>query len=102
MFKLYDTYGFPVDLTGDIARERDLGLDMAGYEAAMAEQRTRSQEGGSFKVNYNDILKLDGHTEFTGYDSTHGEGTVTALLKAGEEVDSLAADEEQLWLFVDR
>jgi alanyl-tRNA synthetase len=94
VFKLYDTYGFPVDLTGDIARERGLGLDMAGYEAAMAEQRTRSQEGGSFKVDYNDILKLDGHTEFTGYDSTHGEGTVTALLRAGEEVDSLAADEE--------
>jgi alanyl-tRNA synthetase len=94
VFKLYDTYGFPVDLTGDIARERDLGLDMAGYEAAMAEQRTRSQEGGSFKVDYNDILTLTGHTEFTGYDSPHGEGTVTALLRDGEEVDKLGTDEE--------
>jgi alanyl-tRNA synthetase len=94
VFKLYDTYGFPVDLTNDIARERELTLDMSGYEAAMAEQRTRSQEGGSFKVDYNDVLKLDGHTEFTGYDSLHGEGTVTALLKNGEEVASLGQDEE--------
>jgi alanyl-tRNA synthetase len=93
VFKLYDTYGFPVDLTNDIARERELRLDMAGYDAAMAEQRSRSQEGGSFKVDYNDILKLDGHTEFTGYDGVHGEGTVTALLKGGEEVDTLDAED---------
>ena len=93
VFKLYDTYGFPVDLTNDIARERELRLDIAGYDAAMAEQRTRSQEGGSFKVDYNDILKLDGHTEFTGYDSLHGEGTVTALLKDGQQVESLGTDE---------
>ncbi|QFU76655.1 alanine--tRNA ligase [Halioglobus maricola] len=94
VFKLYDTYGFPVDLTNDIARERDLGLDIAGYEAAMAAQRARSQEGGSFKVDYNDVLKLDGSTEFTGYDSTQGEGTVTALLNNGVEVDNLGSDEE--------
>jgi alanyl-tRNA synthetase len=93
VFKLYDTYGFPVDLTNDIARERELRLDMAGYDAAMAEQRTRSQEGGSFKVDYNDILTLDGHTEFTGYGSLHGQGTVTALLRDGEQVESLNADE---------
>ena len=93
VFKLYDTYGFPTDLTNDIARERGLSLDMAGYEAAMAEQRSRSQEGGSFKVDYNDILKLAGHTEFTGYDSLSGQGTVTALLRNGEQVSSLAADE---------
>ncbi len=93
VFKLYDTYGFPVDLTGDIARERGLGLDMAGYESAMAEQRSRSQEGGSFKMDYNDVLKLDGHTEFTGYDSLHGEGTVTALLQEGAQVDSLETDQ---------
>jgi alanyl-tRNA synthetase len=94
VFKLYDTYGFPVDLTNDIARERELRLDMAGYEAAMAAQRSRSQEGGSFKVDYNNVLRLAGHTEFTGYDSTHGEGTVTALLRDGAEVERLAADEE--------
>jgi alanyl-tRNA synthetase len=93
VFKLYDTYGFPVDLTNDIARERELSLDLPGYEAAMAEQRSRSQESGSFKVDYNDILKLDGHTEFTGYDSLHGQGTVTALLRDGERVEQLGADE---------
>ncbi|TGD72145.1 alanine--tRNA ligase [Mangrovimicrobium sediminis] len=94
VFKLYDTYGFPVDLTNDIARERGLRLDLPGYEAAMAEQRARSQESGSFKVDYNAVLRLDGHTEFTGYDSLHGEGTVTALLRDGEPVDSLGTDEE--------
>lgn len=93
VFKLYDTYGFPTDLTNDIARERGLTLDIEGYEAAMAEQRSRSQEGGSFKVDYNDVLTLEGSTEFTGYDSLVGEGTVTALLRDGEEVQSLNADE---------
>ena len=93
VFKLYDTYGFPVDLTNDIARERDLRLDINGYDAAMAQQRTRSQEGGSFKVDYNDVLKLDGSTEFTGYENSQGEGLVTALLKDGEMVDALGTDE---------
>tara|TARA_R110001592_G_scaffold126337_1_gene337610 strand:+ start:44230 stop:46830 length:2601 start_codon:yes stop_codon:yes gene_type:complete len=93
VFKLYDTYGFPTDLTNDIARERDLSLDMAGYDAAMAAQRSRSQEGGSFKVDYSSVLTLDGSTEFTGYDSVSGEGTVTAILRDGERVASLAKDE---------
>jgi alanyl-tRNA synthetase len=93
VFKLYDTYGFPVDLTNDIARERELTLDLEGYEVAMAGQRTRSQEGGSFKVDYNDVLSLEGCTEFTGYDATAGEGIVTAILRDGEEVDGLSADE---------
>jgi alanyl-tRNA synthetase len=93
VFKLYDTYGFPVDLTNDIARERGLTLDLAGYEAAMAEQRSRSQDSGSFKVDYHDILKLDGHTEFTGYDGTKGEGTVTALLWDDQPVKELSADQ---------
>ncbi len=93
VFKLYDTYGFPVDLTGDIARERGLKLDMPGYEAAMAEQRSRSQEGGSFKVDYSNVLRLEGKTEFTGYDSVQGQGRVTALLKGGAEVERLETDE---------
>ncbi|MDZ7784611.1 MAG: alanine--tRNA ligase [Halioglobus sp.] len=93
VFKLYDTYGFPVDLTNDIARERDLTLDMAGYEAAMAEQRSRSQESGAFRVDYSGVLSLEGSTEFTGYDSLSGEGTVTAILRDGAEVDGLAMDE---------
>ncbi len=93
VFRLYDTYGFPVDLTNDIARERGLTLDRAGYEAAMAEQRSRSQESGAFRVDYNDVLSLEGSTEFTGYEGTSGEGTVVAILREGEEVDGLLADE---------
>jgi len=101
VFKLYDTYGFPVDLTNDIARERNLTLDIAGYEAAMAEQRLRSQESGSFKVDYNNVLKLEGSTEFTGYDSLSGEGLVTAILRDGAEVASLDTDESGV-LVLDR
>jgi alanyl-tRNA synthetase len=93
VFKLYDTYGFPIDLTNDIARERNLTLDLAGYDAAMAAQRARSQEGGSFKVDYHDVLKLEGSTEFTGYDGLAGEGIVTALLRDGVEVNALDTDE---------
>jgi alanyl-tRNA synthetase len=93
VFKLYDTYGFPTDLTNDIARERGLSLDMAGYDAAMAEQRSRSQEGGSFKVDYNDILQLEGSTQFTGYESLAGEGQITALLKDGKDVAELGTDQ---------
>lgn len=92
IFKLYDTYGFPVDLTGDIARERQLELDMAGYEEAMAEQRSRSQDSTSFKIDYNDAIKLDGHTEFTGYERLADEARVIALLRDGEPCDVLAAD----------
>jgi alanyl-tRNA synthetase len=94
VFKLYDTYGFPVDLTNDIARERGLTLDMAGYEAAMQVQRERSKEGGGFTVDYNATLKLEGETVFTGYESSTGSGTVTALLRGGEAVDSINAGDE--------
>jgi alanyl-tRNA synthetase len=68
VFRLYDTYGFPVDLTNDIARERGLTLDLAGYEAAMEAQRARSKEGGHFNVDYNATLRLEGETAFTGYE----------------------------------
>ena len=93
VFKLYDTYGFPIDLTNDIARERGLTLDMAGYDAAMAAQRSRSKAGGSFKVDYKDALHLDGSTRFVGYDTLSDNGKVIAILCEGEPVDSLAADE---------
>ena len=93
VFKLYDTYGFPTDLTNDIARERGLSLDMAGYEAAMAAQRSRSQEGGSFKIDYNDVLQLDGSTAFVGYDQLSDSGRVTAILRDGKQIESLGTDE---------
>ena len=94
VFRLYDTYGFPVDLTNDIAREHRLSLDMPGYDGAMAQQRRRSQEAGAFDVDYNDVLKLDRATEFTGYDALAGTATVTALLRDGAAVDSLRAGDE--------
>ena len=93
VFRLYDTYGFPTDLTNDIARERGLTLDMDGYEAAMTAQRERSKEGGSFRVDYNAALKLEGSTQFTGYDGVEGSGRVLAVLRDGEPVKSLVADE---------
>ncbi|MBT4855205.1 MAG: alanine--tRNA ligase, partial [Halieaceae bacterium] len=93
VFRLYDTYGFPVDLTNDIARERNLTLDVEGYDEAMAQQRKRSQESGSFKVDYNESVTIPGETQFTGYDSTEGSGTILALLAEGEMAQSLAAGE---------
>ena len=94
VFKLYDTYGFPVDLTNDIAREKNLTLDMDGYELAMAEQRKRSQDAGAFDVDYNEALELDGSTAFTGYDALADSGSVTALLKSGEAVESLTEGDQ--------
>ena len=94
IFTLYDTYGFPVDLTNDIARERGLSLDMPGYEKAMNAQRQRARAAGSFKVDYTQQLKLDGKTEFTGYDSTRGAGRVVSLMKDGVAVEAVSEGDE--------
>ncbi|MEH6617726.1 MAG: alanine--tRNA ligase, partial [Porticoccus sp.] len=94
VFTLYDTYGFPVDLTNDIARERGLSLDMPGYEEAMNAQRQRARAAGSFKVDYTQQLQLEGKTGFTGYESTCGAGTVVALVKGGEVVDTVSDGDE--------
>ncbi|MCP5171455.1 MAG: alanine--tRNA ligase [Porticoccaceae bacterium] len=93
VFTLYDTYGFPVDLTNDIARERGLTLDMAGYEAAMDAQRQRARAAGTFKVDYSQSVQLEGNTEFTGYQAVTGQCKVVALLKDGKSVDTLKAEE---------
>ena len=93
IFKLYDTYGFPVDLTNDIARERGLTLDLEGYEAAMAAQRQRSQDHAGFKVDYSQSLNVEGETEFLGYEMDQAEGTVVALLADGVMVDRLESDQ---------
>jgi len=90
VFKLYDTYGFPADLTADIARERELTIDQDGFDAAMQEQRTRAQQANSFGKDYNDVLKVEGKTKFIGYQSLTGSSTVTSLIKEGELVTSLA------------
>ena len=93
IFHLYDTYGFPVDLINDIARERDYSLDIEGYETAMAEQRKRSQESGSFKLDYNSVVVLDGKTIFVGYETKQSSGSVLAILKDGEKVESLSRND---------
>ncbi len=94
VFKLYDTYGFPDDLTGDIARERGLTLDMAGFEQAMKEQRERSQEAGKFDLDYNSLIKVEVDTRFTGYEGTQGSGCVIALFKGADKVASLNEGEQ--------
>ncbi|MGD8174371.1 alanine--tRNA ligase [Marinimicrobium sp. ARAG 43.8] len=94
VFTLYDTYGFPVDLTADIARERRLTLDMPGYEAAMEAQRARARAAGSFKVDYT-AAGLDlPTTEFLGYVHLSETGEVQALLKEGQPVDRLEEGDE--------
>ncbi len=90
VFKLYDTYGFPVDLTNDIARERELTLDLAGYEDAMAEQRLRSQSADSFALDYNKLSQWKGSTRFDGYEQLLGEGRVRALLLGDRPVEELS------------
>ncbi|EGG30387.1 Alanyl-tRNA synthetase [Aequoribacter fuscus] len=99
VFKLYDTYGFPVDLTNDIARERGLTLDMAGYDEAMAKQRARSQEGGKFVVDYSKTIALEGATEFLGYSDAKASGTVEVIIVDGEKVSTLAAGQQGVVVF---
>lgn len=96
VFKLYDTYGFPTDLTADIARERDLSIDEAGFEVEMAAQRQRARDAGKFAVDYNSIVKVDGETQFDGYDATQGQGQIVAIYKDGEQVDEVVEGDEAL------
>ncbi|WP_439897193.1 alanine--tRNA ligase [Photobacterium angustum] len=96
VFKLYDTYGFPADLTNDVARERGFTIDEDGFEAAMEEQRQRARDAGNFGVDYNDAIKVDAETEFCGYSATDGEGEIVALYRDGVAVDSVNAGEEAL------
>ena len=94
VFKLYDTYGFPTDLTADIARERGLTVDLVGFERAMAEQRARARAASKFAVEYGAGITLDEQTAFTGYESTTGRGRVVALLKGERRVDFITPGEE--------
>ena len=89
IFKLYDTYGFPVDLTADIARERQLSLDMSGFEAAMESQRERARAASTFTMADSGDLQIDGVTQFTGYECEEDRSQVTGLFLNGEQVDTL-------------
>ncbi len=94
VFKLYDTYGFPVDLTNDVARERGFSIDEAGFETAMEAQRQRAREAGQFGTDYNATLKLDSTSCFTGYDNTQGTGKITHIFVDGDALDLLATGDE--------
>ncbi|GFM85848.1 alanine--tRNA ligase [Pseudomonas cichorii] len=94
VFKLYDTYGFPMDLTGDIARERNLTLDEAGFEREMEAQRERARSASSFGMDYNSLVKVDVATQFTGYTATSGAAQIVALYKDGQSVEQLSEGEE--------
>ena len=94
VFKLYDTYGFPVDLTADVARERELSIDTAGFEAAMQGQRDKAKAASKFGAAGGNGLKTDVKTEFLGYEGTENSCEVAALFKDGEPVDELADGEE--------
>jgi len=90
IFQLYDTYGFPVDLTNDIARERGFTLDMAGYESCMEQQRSRARAASQFGIDYTESIRVDGATDFCGYSEVATDATVTAIYRDGVAVDSVA------------
>ena len=94
VFKLYDTYGFPVDLTADIAREKELTLDEAGFEEAMEAQRQRARAAGKFDTDYTDKLDVESETHFSGYDKTKDSAEIEAIFVKGEKADSLNAGEQ--------
>ena len=100
VFKLYDTYGFPVDLTNDVARERNLTIDQAGFDVAMAEQRKRAQQASNFGADYNASLTSSQHTVFTGYEHEFGNAQVVEILRDGQPVNSLN-DGDQAWVILD-
>ncbi|ESS71975.1 alanine--tRNA ligase AlaS [Methyloglobulus morosus KoM1] len=96
VFQLYDTYGFPVDLTADFARENNLAVDHAGFEIAMSAQRERARSASSFGVDYSKGIILEGLTEFTGYEHLDDHANIVALYHEGQEVDKLVNGQEGL------
>ncbi|KJY85762.1 MULTISPECIES: alanine--tRNA ligase [Vibrio] len=96
VFKLYDTYGFPADLTNDVARERDFTIDEAGFEKAMEEQRQRAREAGQFGTDYNATIKTEAESEFCGYTGTEGKSNVAEIFVEGEVVEALSAGDKAI------
>lgn len=93
-FRLYDTYGFPFDLTADVCRERDIKVDELGFNAAMEQQRDRARESSGFATDYNDAIKVDSHSDFSGYENNNQQATVTAIFHHGKPVNVLNQGEE--------
>ncbi|MGK0304279.1 MAG: alanyl-tRNA synthetase [Gammaproteobacteria bacterium] len=94
VFKLYDTYGFPADLTNDVAREKNLSIDEEGFQAAMAAQRKRAQQASQFDTDYNELLKSNCASEFTGYDKLTNQAKIVELFANGQVVNQLSDAEE--------
>ena len=94
VFKLYDTYGFPADLTGDVVRDRGYTVDMEGFDKCMAEQRARAKSASTFGIDYNKELKITENTVFTGYDTLNDSAKITHIFKDGEETDEISTDEK--------
>ncbi|MCO6551625.1 MAG: alanine--tRNA ligase [Gilliamella sp.] len=95
-FKLYDTYGFPLDLTADVCREKNIIIDEDGFNQCMEEQRKRARESSSFNVDYSNVIKLDDKTEFLGYQTTESSGKVIAIFKNGQKVENINAGDEAI------
>lgn len=92
-FKLYDTYGFPLDLTADVCRERDICIDEDGFEREMAVQRERAKASSNFGVDYSNVIKVDGKTDFKGYDCMQVPATVVGLFSQGQPVQTIKSGE---------
>ncbi|NHB92499.1 alanine--tRNA ligase [Photorhabdus cinerea] len=95
-FRLYDTYGFPVDLTADVCRERNIKVDEDGFAVAMENQRRRARESSGFGADYNELIKIDERSDFSGYDHNEQQTTVTAIFRNGESVNQIQAGEEAI------
>ncbi|MDX7999229.1 alanine--tRNA ligase [Xenorhabdus sp. Reich] len=95
-FRLYDTYGFPVDLTADVCRERNIKVDEAGFDVAMENQRRRARESSGFGTDYNELIKVDGRSDFSGYEHNSQQAVVTAIFRNGEAVEQIHAGEEAI------
>ncbi|WGL99041.1 alanine--tRNA ligase [Arsenophonus sp. aPb] len=93
-FRLYDTYGFPFDLTADVCRERNIKVDESGFNEAMEQQRYRARESSGFATDYNDVIKVDSHSDFSGYENNNQQATVTAIFHHGKPVNVLNQGEE--------
>ncbi len=101
VFKLYDTYGFPVDLTNDIGRESGLEIDLEGYERLMHEQVSRGRSAGNFAVDYSEKINLSGATEFIGYNQSKTDSKITAIYKEGNETDE-AKEGDKVTIVLDK
>ncbi|SPP32512.1 Alanine--tRNA ligase [Arsenophonus endosymbiont of Aleurodicus floccissimus] len=93
-FRLYDTYGFPFDLTADVCRERNIKVDELGFNAAMEQQRDRARESSGFATDYNDVIQVDSHSDFSGYENNNQQAAVTAIFHYGKPVNVLNQGEE--------